>query len=106
MQHEQYLLKMDDGIGDKSNSESLTHHDKLEEDEDDLEFCTTTTIHLPIPVMQSHLMMILDNRPIKDLTMMMIQEFDKNHTLFSPPRSTSSMPFPLIRHPFSDIDLR
>ena len=33
------------------------------------------------------------------------QEFNKNHTLFSPPRLTFSMPFPLIRHPFSDINL-
>ena len=63
MQRERYLLKMDEDFGDESNSESLTHDDEFEED--DSEFCATTTVHLPIPDMPSHFTTILDDEIMK-----------------------------------------
>ena len=88
---------------------TLTHDDEFEED--DLEFRAATTVHLSFPDMQSHLTTILDDRPIEDLIIMAIHEFDKYYDDYHSLFLSSSIDlllcfFPFlqtIRHLFSDI---
>src|SRR5271168_4861820 len=66
-----------------------------------LEVYAATAVHLSIPLLRSHLTMILDDRLMKDLTTMAIHEFNKYHIsknvipVLSSPRLISSMLLPL-----------
>ena len=55
-----------------ATNRTLTHDDEFEED--DLEFCAPTIVHLPIPDMQSHFTTILDD---ENLTMMTIRQVQR-----------------------------
>ena len=106
MRHEQYLLKIDEDFGQQIKLWLTTMNLKK------MKMIWSSVMQpLSISNTQSHLTMILDDRPMKDLTIMAMHRFDKHHEDFHSLFPSSLIDqfscffssLRMIRHLFSDI---